>query len=1411
MNRLSATNLAAHHHLNCDLYLHNVYHRRGTPSEAKEPSPLQEAAFERGLDWEACLLPFLDEQDLLLTIPSNPIDADALSANLEADDRDHFFVAGLTFWPPEQLKQKFGAAIPVNFGLAKPDLVEITRTPHGITWKVVDAKASKAVKTSHHVQIYFYSLCLSYLLPQPFFQPAGSAAIWLPPKDGFDADSIPSLDDLKSINLSLLAPSLDDFLFRRLPQILAREHDSVDWHLNPLCRSCPFKSDCEQRTVENGELGSIPNISLAQVRILRTLLGISRGITGLRPDHTDIEDLHLLLNDTSRLRRVGTSFPSTLKKAKRLLAVQPASPLSPLVEAARTKAIQLIPRRNFTCPQREDIAVVISLLVDPSSSKREIAAFCISVFSIIPSFQPDPCHGPDALFIPALSDILRRILDLNTTVKPAPLTQFYVFSTTEHAALQAHLIDRALTSMPPASENLRLCIGALAQGASLLQTTFQPLLLSGTLLDFMTKGRRSKHELQTCLERMDLPTDGTVEELRQRIQDEILRLQAEGGRGNNGADDRRTELGQLARVVALKNVIESLLALPIPGSWDLTECAFLLLPSSSPDRKCPTDEDVFDTYRNNGSLEVLEDRLEQRNATIYAVLQNMRARISATGTRLLVNDARILTANFMDLCHEDHLRKLFFMQQFEVLAKLTELWKARIEGCPDAPVLEYKATVQGKKGLEHVFYLVSGGIDSPGGDSAFYNYILCEDGTRSGQLPVEALYDDLSVSGLLFPLNKYTRAKWNTQNPIVQQNLLVADLRDVAVDGQRTKVVLQTWGGLGICLAPGRYYRFSPRLVDFNLTKVLSTLLELDMRFSASEDGYLDVPFLQLILEPRSFGEDPDFAERGKELVKVENTIQSMFRELRDLAGREHVAGALVLKPSQHRAVQRILSSRLSVLWGPPGTGKTYTIALALLRLLEVQHRLGEKKRKIIFITAMTHAAIEAVLNKLSHLKTCYRSIESLPVDWLDHTQIEHVLKGNDHPAPSKSDPSASLIYAGTVYQLYNFTKRHSFEVDMCIIDEAGQLALSSAALVLRSLSSSGRIVVAGDSEQLAPILTAQYPQLKSRLLFGSILDCLMHLSKLPSPSRKESQPPLSPTLSDYSGMSSSQGTIVQLTENFRLNPDLGEFVSTIYSRAFKPQKVQAKQLAKQLKSIEQDVGRDLGVDPQVLLDVQNFLLALSNVMLRKPQTVLRPPPITLKQNAPLEMQDMLTPTPISLALVRLETDSSQPEGVGYEAHVRGEAALAAALITCIRRCSPGEDIFVATPHRIQRQTVKAALQQNDLVREMEALALDESSRGKVTVDTVERLQGSEAGFVICLFSLPPSAASDLGFLLERRRLNVAISRAKTLCILVASPAVLRPHVSVLADEGNAKGYTFLRAFEDRAWSATIRVDVDNF
>jgi hypothetical protein len=55
----------------------------------------------------------------------------------------------------------------------------------------------------------------------------------------------------------------------------------------------------------------------------------------------------------------------------------------------------------------------------------------------------------------------------------------------------------------------------------------------------------------------------------------------------------------------------------------------------------------------------------------------------------------------------------------------------------------------------------------------------------------------------------------------------------------------------------------------------------------------------------------------------------------------------------------------------------------------------------------------------------------------------------------------------------------------------------------------------------------------------------------------------------------------------------------------------------------------------------------------------------------------------------------------------------------------------------------------------------------------------------------------------------VAISRAKTLCILVSSDEVLRPSVRILANEDAAKGYAFLKAYEARAWSYDLSIDLD--
>ncbi len=90
-----------------------------------------------------------------------------------------------------------------------------------------------------------------------------------------------------------------------------------------------------------------------------------------------------------------------------------------------------------------------------------------------------------------------------------------------------------------------------------------------------------------------------------------------------------------------------------------------------------------------------------------------------------------------------------------------------------------------------------------------------------------------------------------------------------------------------------------------------------------------------------------------------------------------------------------------------------------------------------------------------------------------------------------------------------------------------------------------------------------------------------------------------------------------------------------------------------------------------------------------------------------------------------------------------------------------GPDILVVAPYNRQVRAIEQAL--------------DRAGTHGVRAGTVDRFQGQEAPVVIV--SLTTSSASEaprgLDFLLSRNRLNVALSRAQVLAVLVMSPALL--------------------------------------
>jgi uncharacterized protein len=107
-------------------------------------------------------------------------------------------------------------------------------------------------------------------------------------------------------------------------------------------------------------------------------------------------------------------------------------------------------------------------------------------------------------------------------------------------------------------------------------------------------------------------------------------------------------------------------------------------------------------------------------------------------------------------------------------------------------------------------------------------------------------------------------------------------------------------------------------------------------------------------------------------------------------------------------------------------------------------------------------------------------------------------------------------------------------------------------------------------------------------------------------------------------------------------------------------------------------------------------------------------------------------------------------------------------------------DSLHATKEPSNVLVVAAYNAQVDLIRQK----LDEAGFNEVMVGTVDKFQGREGMAVIYSFAASSSmdAPRGLEFLLDRNRLNVAISRAKATCYLVFSDTLLQSQFRTVAE-----------------------------
>jgi DNA replication ATP-dependent helicase Dna2 len=522
-------------------------------------------------------------------------------------------------------------------------------------------------------------------------------------------------------------------------------------------------------------------------------------------------------------------------------------------------------------------------------------------------------------------------------------------------------------------------------------------------------------------------------------------------------------------------------------------------------------------------------------------------------------------------------------------------------------------------------------------------------------------------------------------------------------------------------LPAGERLLLYPRFTDFTSDRVVQRLEALD----DAEEG----DFARLLHDPASF--------------------DAPLRE-----GSTGRAAALALlprarfTPSQRAAFARALSRRLLLVWGPPGTGKTYFLARAVGLLAAARRAAGQPLR--VCVTAFTHAAIENLLDATS-VAAGELGVE-LPVAKLGElrgAQGGHrgggQLSAISTARAARGAPGDVSVLGATVYELRRAAEQGLPPCDLLVVDEASQLRLGELSLATLVLGERARLVLAGDDLQLPPLVKGRPPP--------------------PLPGERD----LMVSAFAYLRAAGGDASTRQLTENFRMNETLCCFsAETLYGDAYRPA---TRAVARRKLSLASPPARP----------------ARGEAGLAGPPTIGDP-------SSPGELARWALDPAFPLVICMLEG----PRAAGEN---RQEARLVAALSGALRdRLLSGgerypdtaegdarfwrEALLIVGPHHEQNRAVRAAL-----TRERRWLS-------PPVVETVEKVQGQEAECVLVSYGVsdPETALAEGEFLYSRNRLNVAVSRARSKCVVFLPRPLLDASFEVIRSDAIAEGLAHMHA-----------------
>lgn len=431
-------------------------------------------------------------------------------------------------------------------------------------------------------------------------------------------------------------------------------------------------------------------------------------------------------------------------------------------------------------------------------------------------------------------------------------------------------------------------------------------------------------------------------------------------------------------------------------------------------------------------------------------------------------------------------------------------------------------------------------------------------------------------------------------------------------------------------------------------------------------------------------------------LINDEGSLHSKFSaawSLLQLRESKFRSGASLAPIDNESASNRfirlapLLDESYLVVQGPPGSGKTWALARAVIECVIAGQKVGLCAFKHETLKSMVVAIVEAlndpkISSRLKNSPTKLRIMRKVERDEKPADETVTVTEVDKNQEIFDAfDFNSHNVFAGTAWV---FTDAKAPKLDVIFIDEAGQMSLANAVGVATSAKS---LVLVGDPQQLAQPGKGSHPlmpeEAKDLYPFGATASALQHVLKN------------NETLPD------DEGIFLDLTQ--RLHPEICQFISEAMYNGRLENAPHCKK-----RSIVMSTGAHV--------------------------SGIRWCPVEHEGNKMYSTEEVDS-------IKNIVSQFAGSSLINKDGEVR---ALSEA------------DIMIVAPYNSQVNDLKVALPE-------------------CKVGTVDKFQGLESPVVI--LSLTASSSEDvprgMEFLYSTNRFNVAVSRAKTLCIVVGSPRLL--------------------------------------